>query len=93
VLSPVTIIRFFRIVVIAAAFFVAFRASQTATAARNAGETIPGIEFAVAALSVFFLIGAFVTERTQGEEMNTRKDLLWGLGGGGVAIVVGRLLS
>ena len=85
---------FFRLVRIAGfavAFFVAFSVSQAATAARNAGQTVPGIGIAIGALSVFFLIGAIVTEKTQDEEMNPRKDLLWGLGGGGMAIVISRL--
>ena len=85
--------RLVRIVGIAAAFFVAFNVSQTATAARNAGQTVPGIGIAIGALSVFFLIGAIVTEQTQGEEMNPRKDLLWGLSSGGLAIVAARILS
>lgn len=85
--------RLARIVGIAAAFVVAFRVSQAATAARNAGETVQGIHFAIGALSVFFLIGAIATEKTEGPEMNTRKDLLWGLSSGGAVIVALRLLS
>ncbi len=85
--------RLLRIAGIAAAFFVAFTVSQAATAARNAGETIPGIHFAIGALSLFFLVGAYATERTQGPEQNVRKDLLWGLGAGGLVIVANRLLS
>ena len=85
--------RLVRIVGIAVAFFVAFNVSQAATAARNAGQTVPGMGIAIGALSVFFLIGAIVTEQTQGEEMNPRKDLLWGLSSGGLAIVTSRLLS
>ena len=54
---------------------------------------MPGIGIAIGALSVFFLIGAIVTEKTQGEEMNPRKDLLWGLSSGGFAIVASRMLS
>ena len=85
--------RLVRIVGIAVAFFVAFNVSQAATAARNAGQTVPGMGIAIGALSVFFLIGAIVTEQTQGEEMNPRKDLLWGLSSGGFAIVASRLLA
>lgn len=88
-----TAFRLLRIFGIAAAFFVAFNLSQAATAARNAGETVPGIGIAIGALSVFFLIGAFANETTQGPEMNARKDLLWGLGGGGIAITVARLVG
>jgi hypothetical protein len=89
----VTPLRLVRIVVIAAGFFVAFTVSQAMTAARSAGETVPGIHFAIGALSFFFLVGAYATERTQGPEQNIRKDLLWGLGAGGLAIVANRLLS
>lgn len=85
--------RLVRIVGIAVAFFVAFNVSQAATAARNAGQTVPGMGIAIGALSVFFLIGAIVTEQTQGEEMNPRKDLLWGLSSGGLAIVTSRLFT
>ena len=85
--------RLLRIVGIAVTFLGAFNVSQAATAARNAGQTVPGIGIAIAALSVFFLIGAIVIEQTQGEEMNPRKDLLWGLSSGGFAIVASRLLT
>ncbi len=87
------ILRVVRSVGIAVAFFVAFNASQAATAARNAGQTVPGIGIAIAALSLFFLMGAIVTEKTQGDEMNPRKDLLWGLSSGGLAIVAARMVS
>jgi len=89
----VTPLRLLRIVGFAAGFFVAFTASQAATAARNGGETVPGIAYAIGALSLFFLVGAYATERTQGPEQNVRKDMLWGLGSGGIAIVASRLLS
>lgn len=88
----VTPLRLLRIAGFAAAFFVAFTVSQAATAARSPGETVPGIEYAVGALSFFFLMGAYATELSQGPEMNLRKDLLWGLGAGGLVIVVHRLL-
>lgn len=85
--------RLLRIVGIAAGFFAAFTVSQAVTASRNAGETIPGIHYAIAALGVFFLVGAWATEQTQGPEQNVRKDMLWGLGSGGLAIFAHRLLS
>ena len=88
-----TAFRLLRIVAIAVGFFVAFNVSQAATAARNAGETVPGLAFAIAALSVFFLIGAIATEKTQGPEDNVRKDLLWGLSSGGFAIVAARIVA
>ena len=88
-----TFFRLARIVGFAVAFFVAFNVSQAATAARNQGQTVPGIGIAIFVLSLFFLIGAVAMEKTQDEEMNPRKDLLWGLSSGGLAIVAGRLLS
>ena len=86
-------LRLVRIVGFAVAFFVAFNWSQAETAARNDGQTVPGIGIAIGVLALFFLIGAIVTEQTQGEEMNPRKDLLWGLGSGGLAIVAARVLA
>ena len=88
-----TIIRPIRIVAFAVAFFVAFNFSQSMTAARSGGETAPGISAAIAVLTLFFAINAFVTERTQGPELNSRKDLLWGLASGGIGILVHRLAS
>jgi len=88
-----TPLRVLRILGFAAGFFVAFTASQAATAARSGGETIPGIHYAIGALSIFFLLGAWATEQTQGPDQNVRKDMLWGLGSGGLAIFANRLLS
>ena len=84
-----TALRLARIVAIAVGFAFAFTISQRATLARY-GETVPGIVWGIAALSVFFLVGALATERTQGPDANVRKDLLWGLAGGGFLIVVSR---
>jgi hypothetical protein len=89
----VSIIRPLRIVAIAVAFFLAFSLSQAITKARSAGEAAPGIGAAIAVLTLFFTINAFVTERTQGPELNVRKDLLWGLASGGIGILVHRLTS
>lgn len=86
-------LRILRIVGIAAAFFVAFNVSQAVTAERNAGQTVPGIGIAIGVLSVFFLVGALANEATQGPEMNARKDLLWGLSGGGFAITLARWVA
>jgi amino acid transporter len=78
--------RALRIVGIALAFVIVFTISQQATLARN-GETVPGTLWAIGALSVFFLVGAFATESSQGPEANVRKDLLWGLGLGGILTI------
>ena len=83
-------LRALRIVGIGGAFMLAFTLSQRATLARY-GETVPGILWAIAALSLFFLLGAWATEATQGPEADVRKDLLWGLGLGGVGIIFARL--
>ena len=88
-----TPLRALRILAFAVGFFVAFHVSQAATVVRSPGETVPGIHFAVGALAVFFLIGAYATEQTKGSEQNVQKDMLWGLGSGGLAILANRLLS
>ena len=85
-------VRLLRIVGIALGFVLVFTLSQRATLERH-GETVPGTLWAVGALSVFFLIGAFAIESTQGPESNVRKDLLWGLGLGGVTSIIVRMAS
>ncbi len=76
----------------ALAFVIVFTVSQQATLARS-GETVPGTLWAIGALSVFFLVGAFATESSQGPEANVRKDLLWGLGLGGILAIATRLVA
>jgi hypothetical protein len=85
-------LRLARIAGIASAFAVAFSMSQRATLART-GQTVPGILWAVGALCVFFLIGAVATEATQPADADVRKDLLWGLGLGGLLGIVLRLTA
>jgi hypothetical protein len=82
-------VRLVRVALIALAFFVVFSLSQQATAARHQGETIANLHWAVGALAILFLIGAWANERARVPVDATRKDLLWGLGVGGIAIVVG----
>jgi Na+/serine symporter len=89
---PTIALRLLRIVGIALAFMLAFTLSQRATATRY-GETVPGTLWAIGALSVFFLLGAAATESSQGPEANVRKDLLWGLGLGGLASIALRLVA
>jgi hypothetical protein len=84
-------IRLARIAAIAVGFFLIFTLSQQATAARHGGETVPGLSWAIGILSFFFLVGAFVNERFQVSTDTLRNDLLWGLGSGGIAIVLERL--
>lgn len=88
-----TAFRLLRIVAIAIGFYFVFNLSQRITAERNAGATLPGIEWAIGGLSVVFLAGAFVSERAIGPEGNPRKDLLWGLGSGGLVIAATRILG
>ena len=87
-----TAFRLLRIAAIAIGFWFAFNFSQRITAERNAGQTLPGIEWAIGALACVFLAGAYVSERAQGPEADPRKDLLWGLGFGGLAISASRIL-
>jgi peptidoglycan/LPS O-acetylase OafA/YrhL len=77
-----------RIVAFAVGFLVLFSLSQQATAARYPGEETPGLFWAIGVLSFLFLLGAFAIERLRGGEDDHRKDALWGLGAGGVAIVL-----
>ncbi len=85
-----TALRLLRIAAIAFAFWIVFTLSQAATRARE-GVTVPGISWAIGVLSVMFLISALVAEQSQGPEANGRKDLMWGLAAGGIAIVISRL--
>jgi hypothetical protein len=87
-----TALRLARIVGIALAFAIGFTFSQRATIARS-GETVPGVLWAVGALCVFFLVGAIATEASQGPEADVRKDVLWGLGLGGILGIVVRLTA
>jgi len=87
-----TALRLARIAGIAIAMAIALVLSQRATIART-GESVPGVLWAVGALCVFFLVGAMATEASQGPEADVRKDLLWGLGLGGVLGIVLRLTA
>lgn len=85
-----TAFRLARIAAIAIGFVLVFTLSQRATVARE-GQTLPGIAIAIGVLSVIFLLGAYATERSQGPEANSRKDLFWGLGTGGIGIALAQL--
>lgn len=80
-------LRLVRIAVIAAAVAGAFGWSQAETLART-GESVPGVHWALGILSVVFLLSAVATERTRPETPALRKDLLWGLAGGGIATIL-----
>ena len=77
------IARVLRVGTVAAALAFLFHTSQQATL-QSTGETVPGARWAVAALGLFFLLGAFAFENTRGADDNIRKDLFWGLGTGGL---------
>jgi uncharacterized membrane protein YidH (DUF202 family) len=85
--SRMTALRLVRIAAIAMAMAGAFGWSQAETLAR-AGETLPGVHWALGVLSVVFLLSAVAAERTRPETPALRKDLLWGLGGGGIAAIL-----
>jgi len=87
-----TALRLVRIAGMALVFGVGFTISQRVTEARS-GETVPGVLWAVGALCVFFLVGAIATEASQGPEADVRKDVLWGLGIGGILGIVLRLTA
>jgi len=87
-----TALRLARIAGIAFALVVVFTLSQRATIAKT-GESVPGTLWALGALCVFFLVGALATEASQGPEADVRKDLLWGLGFGGIVSIVLRLVT
>lgn len=76
-------VRLLRAGLVAATLVFLFHHSQQATL-QSSGEVVPGARWAVGALGVFFLAGAFGFEKARGPEENRRKDLFWGLGVGGV---------
>ena len=66
---------------------VLFAWSQQVSAARG-HERLPGVAAALAVVSALFLVRAVVTESTLGPEGNFQKDLLWGLGSGGIITIL-----
>lgn len=85
------LVRLARIGAIALGFFFIFSLSQQATAARNFGQMAPGLSWPIGVISIIFLLAAFANERMRGSEDHLRTDVLWGLGVGGLAIVLERL--
>ena len=81
-----TLLRALRILVIAVGFSVAFAVSQAATLARE-GQVAPGIRWAVGGIALVFLVRALTTERFRGPEANLQKDVLWGIGCGGLLTI------
>ena len=81
--------RAFRIAAIAVVLPILFGISQRVSEARG-NETIPGLPWALGAISALFLVRAIVTERTLGPEEALQKDLLWGVAVGGILTIVTR---
>ena len=82
--------RFFRvarIVCFAVVLPAVFTWSRQVAAARGQ-EPVPGLSAALGVVSLLFLVRAVVTESTQGPNANLEKDLLWGLGGGGIVTIL-----
>jgi hypothetical protein len=84
------VVRIFRVGVIALALSSLFAWSQRTTLERS-GESVPGLWWAVGVLSLLFLVSAFATERTSRFESALQKDLLWGLGTGGILALLNHL--
>jgi len=80
----VSFLRLVRVGGVAALVALLFNVSQAMTIARE-GRTAPGIGWAVAVVTLLFLVRAIVTEKSRGPEANFEKDTLWGVAAGGVA--------
>jgi hypothetical protein len=85
----VTPIRWLRIAVFAAALVILFNLSQEVGALRG-NPPVPGLFWSLGVLSFLFLFRAAVTEYARGPDANLQKDLLWGLGAGGVLAILSR---
>ena len=86
------LLRLVRIAAIALGFMCIFALSRQATAAHG-GEDLPGISWTLGVLSLIFLGSAAVAERRGDAAAAMQKDLLWGLGAGGMIVVILRFLS
>ncbi len=84
------LLRAVRIAAVTVVLPLLFAVSQRVSAARG-NPPIPGINWALGVLSIIFLVRAVVTERFRGPDMNLQKDLLWGVGLGGVVTILTRL--
>lgn len=84
------LVRALRIAAVTVVLPLLFAVSQRVSEAHG-NEPIPGINWALGVLSVFFLVRAAVTERFRGPEMNLQKDVLWGVAAGGIVTIISRL--
>jgi hypothetical protein len=82
--------RLLRITVISVALPLAFELSRRVSAA-SGNEPVPGIEWALGAVSFLFFLRALATEYSSGPEADFQKDLQWGLAAGGVLTILSRL--
>jgi hypothetical protein len=85
----VTPLRWLRIGLFAVALVVLFNLSQEIGALRG-NEPVPGLEWSFGVLALVFLFRAAVTEYGRGPEANLQKDVLWGLGAGGILAILSR---
>jgi hypothetical protein len=82
--------RLLRIAVIACLLPAAFRFSQRVGAAHG-NSPVEGIQWALGALSLLFLLRAIATEYARGPEADFQKDLQWGVAAGGLLAILTRL--
>ncbi len=85
-------VRVLRIGVIALVLPVLFAVSQRVSAARGQAP-LPGLSWALGALSALFLVRAAVTEWGRGPDADLQKDLLWGVAAGGILTILSRWLG
>lgn len=83
-------LRLLRISAIAVVLPLLFTVSQRVSTA-GGQEPVAGLEWALGALAVLFLLRALATEYSRGPEANGQKDLQWGLAAGAVLTIVARL--
>jgi hypothetical protein len=81
------LLRSLRVVGFAATLTYLFQVSRQAGIARG-NEDLPGMLWAVGVLSTLFLIRAFLSEVMPDGPSTLQRDLLWGLGAGGLATIL-----
>jgi len=84
-------VRLLRIVVVAVALPLAFELSRRASESLG-NEPLPGVEWALGALTLLFFVRAFATEVSRGPDADFQKDLQWGLAAGGVLTILSRVV-
>jgi hypothetical protein len=86
------IARLLRIAAVLTALPILFEISQRVGEAQG-NPPLPGILVALGVLSFLFLVRAAVSEAAGVAVSTPQKDLLWGLGIGGVVTILGRVLG